>query len=116
MTAASRSLLFFGIYSICAGLVFIIIPATLFSMANLATMHIGWSRVVGLLLLVIGSYDVFCAKENILPYIRASVYVRAGFATGAVLLVIVGEMRSSFLLFGALDAAGAAWTAIALRK
>jgi len=41
MTKAARSLLIFGIYNICAGLVFIIIPTTLFPPANLAPVHLG---------------------------------------------------------------------------
>jgi len=48
-------------------------------------------------------------------FIRASVYVRLGFAIGAALLVLVGQMPPALLLLGAVDAAGAGWTALELQ-
>lgn len=76
----------------------------------------GWARVIGLLTLVIGTYDLVSARAEAIAFIRASVYVRLGFAVGAALLVFVGQMPPALLMLGAVDAAGAIWTAFELKR
>ena len=72
--------------------------------------------VVGLLALVIGAYYIFCGKANSEAFINATLYVRWAFAIGATLLFVVGQMPVSIILFGGVDALGAIWTAMALKK
>ena len=115
MTTAAKSLFFFGLYAISAGLLFLIIPEKVIALANLPSLPAGWARVIGLLALVIGSYDIFCSRQNIRPFIQASVYVRLGFFAGTVILFALCQMPASVLAFGVVDALGAAWTALALR-
>ncbi len=113
---AARSLFIFGIYVFVVGVAFIAAPQPLMALLQLPPATVGWARVVGLLALVIGSYDIVAGKSENIAHIRASIPVRIGFATGTALLVICGEMPPLILLLGATDIAGAIWTAIALRS
>jgi hypothetical protein len=116
MTSSGKSLFYFGIYVFSLGITSILIPETIVALIQLPAIHRGWMGVLGLLGLVIGTYNIYCGKENILPFIKASVYVRFGFALGTILLVLSGEMPFTLLLLGAPDAVGAAWTAMALKS
>ena len=116
MTTSGKSLFYFGIYAICAGLLFIIIPERIISLLQLPLLPTGWTRVIGLLAIVIGVYDILCGHTNIRPFIKVSVYVRFGFAVCATLLYIFGQMPISIILIGGIDALGALWTTIALKS
>lgn len=115
MTRPARSLFIFGIYIVMTGFAFLAVPEFLMSLLRLPPATVGWARVIGLLAVVIGAYDCVGARSESLAYIRASVPVRFGFATGAALLVAFAQMPPTVLLFGATDMAGAIWTALALR-
>ena len=113
MTRSGKSLFYFGIYVVITGLLFIIIPENLISLLHLPEMPTGWARVVGLLALVIGTNDIYFGKTNQQSFIKASIFIRLGFALGATLLVVFKEMPATVILFGAVDALGSLWTAIA---
>ena len=116
MTKSGKSLFYFGIYVVFTGLLFIVIPETFISLNHLPAMPTGWSRVIGLLALVIGTYDILCGKWDIRLLIKASVSVRFGFAIGVTLLVVLGQMPITLIALGALDALGALWTKMALKS
>ncbi|HEX8171471.1 MAG TPA: hypothetical protein VF824_13105 [Thermoanaerobaculia bacterium] len=115
MSRAARSLFVFGIYVLAVGVAFVLAPAAVIALLHLPPVADGWARVVGLLALVIGGYDVVGSRAECLPYIRASVYLRLGFAIGVIALVATRQMPPAALPLGAIDLAGAAWTALALR-
>ena len=116
MTPSARSLFIFGIYVFLVGVAFIAAPQPLTALLQLPPATVGWARVVGLLALVIGSYDIVAGKSGNAAHIRASVPVRIGFAAGTALLVVFGEMPALILILGATDVAGAVWTAVASRQ
>lgn len=115
MSRPARSLFAFGIYVLLVGAAFLAIPAPLMAALRLPPASPGWGRLIGLLALVIGTYDVVAAWAESLLYIRASVFVRFGFAAGVTLVVLLGEMPPSLLPLGAIDLAGAIWTMFALK-
>jgi hypothetical protein len=116
MTRSGNSLFFFGIYVVFTGLLFVIIPEKLTSLMLLPTIPSGWARFIGLLAMVIGSYDIFAGQANIKPIIKISVFVRLGFALGSILLYVFGQMPISIILLGGVDAVGAIWTTMALKS
>jgi hypothetical protein len=116
MTASGKSLFYFGVYAICAGLLFLLISETVITLTRLPVLPTGWARVIGMLALVIGTYDMVCGKADIKIFIQASVYTRLGFAFFATIIVISGYMPISMFLIGLVDALGAGWTIIALRS
>jgi hypothetical protein len=116
MSRPARTLFAFGIYVVLAGLVFLIAPDVLISLLRLPPSPPGWPRIVGVLALVIGTYDLVGSHSECLPYIKASVPVRFAFAAAMTILFLFRQMPVTILAFGAVDAAGAVWTWAELKK
>lgn len=115
MSRPARSLFIFGIYVVLVAIAFLAIPERLIALLQFPPATVGWARVLGLLALVIGSYDIVGARAESVPYMRASVWIRCGFAAGTFILVALGQMPVTLIPLGASDIAGALWTAFALR-
>lgn len=115
MSAAARSLFVFGLYAIAAGLGLVFTPDVVLGLLGFPPAEDGWVRAVGVLAVCVGAYHVVAARHELIPYLRASVPVRIGFAAGLAGLVATGQMPRALLLLAAVDVAGAAWTAVALR-
>ena len=116
MSSSGKSLFFFGVYVLVIGILFLTIPDTLVRIINLPALDSGWARVIGLLSLVIGTYDILMGKADNKEFIKLSVYIRLGFAAGTILLVIFGQMPASLILLGSVDALGSLWTTLALKS
>jgi len=116
MSPAAKSLFVFGIYAIAAGTALLLMPGLILGALGFPPAQDGWVRVVGVLAIVVGAYHIVGARNDLLPYIRASVWGRIGFAVLLGGLVVASIMPTSLLLFAAIDLAAAAWTAIALRQ
>ncbi len=115
MSRPARTLFLFGIYVTLAGLAFLAAPEALIALLRLPPSPPGWPRIVGILSLVIGTYDLVSSRADFLPYIRASVPIRFAFAGAVTVLFLTGQMPVTVMAFGAVDAAGAVWTWAALR-
>jgi len=115
MTSAGRSVFVFGIYVLVMGLAVTFAPAAILALLRFPPAADEWIRMVGLLSLVVGVYDVVSGRSNAMANIRASVPIRFGFATGCCALVALRMMPLSLLPIAAIDVAGAVWTAVALR-
>ena len=115
MSRAARSLFLFGIYVVVVGVALVAAPEFLMRLLRLPPATVGWARVVGLLTIVIGAYDVTSSRGECMPNIRASIPVRFFFAAGTIALVLLGEMPVTVALLGATDIAGAIWTWVSLR-
>jgi hypothetical protein len=116
MSPAAKSLFAFGIYAVTAGAGLLLMPALVLGTLGFPPVQDGWVRVVGVLAIVIGAYHIVGARHDFLPYIRASVWGRVGFAVVLGALVVTAVMPTALLLFAAIDLAAAVWTAIALRQ
>lgn len=110
MSHRARSLYIFGIYVFVVGAAFIIVPGPLSTLLKLPMATVGWMRIVGLLALVIGTYDMISGRSESVPHIHASIWIRFGFAIGTAVLVVTKQMPPTVLLFSATDTAGALWT------
>lgn len=116
MTNAARSVFVFGVYAALAGLSLVLVPGVVLSVLGFPPAADGWVRVVGVLAVCVGAYHVVSARNELRPYLRASVGVRLGFAMGLAGLVVTSQMPRALLLFAAVDLLGAIWTAVALRS
>jgi hypothetical protein len=116
MTNSGKSVFYFGIYVLLVGTLLIAIPQAFLNTLKLPNIPDGWARVIGLLAIIIGVYDLVSGKNNLLPAIRASVYLRFFFFLGILLLVVSSQMPKEALPLGVIDAAGAIWTLLALRS
>ncbi len=116
MTKSARSLFYFGVYVLLTGIILCLLPEKFISLLKLPAIPVPWARLMGLLVIIIGCYDLLSARNNVKPLIVASVYLRILFFAGVMLLFATGEMPKEILPLGIIDLAGALWTAFALRK
>lgn len=116
MSKAARSLLVFGIYLVALGLFLLIAPNTLITLFGLPETHDVWIRVVGMLLVFLAYYDIQAARHELASFFRWSVVARAAVIVFFAVFVLLKWVEPILLLFGAIDLAGALWTAIALRQ
>lgn len=115
MTKPGATLFYFGWYVIIMGILFLSIPASFVAANQLPPIPDNWARVIGLLSLVIGTYDILCGRYDIRLFIQWSVYVRFGFALGILVLVLTSQMPSMALILGCIDAGAAVWTLWAIK-
>jgi hypothetical protein len=115
MNTPAKSLFVFGIYAVAAGVGLVLVPGLVLGTLGFPPAQDGWVRVVGALAIAVGAYHVVAARNDLVPYIRATVWGRIGFAVILGGLVTASTMPKSLLLFAAIDVGGAVWTAVALR-
>ncbi|MFN8374974.1 MAG: hypothetical protein U0694_19125 [Anaerolineae bacterium] len=116
MSSAAKSVFGFGIYIAFMGLSLIFIPGVILPPFGFAVPQEVWVRVLGLLALALSSYYFLCARENVVPFFRMSVWGRAGFGIGMIILGLVTPGSLGLVAFALVDLAGAAWTWWALRQ
>lgn len=116
MTPAARTLFLFGLYLLVAGSALLLAPALMLQPLNVPIPADVWVRVVGLLAIALGLYYRVAARAELLAFMRLSVWVRLGVAVAFATFVVGGLAPVALLGFGVIDAAGAAWTAHALRQ
>jgi hypothetical protein len=117
MSKAERSLFVFGLYLIAiVGVGFIFMPTFVLDTFKLSYGDDTWIRFVGLLASIIGVYYLVAARAKLQPMFIWTVYMRSYVVVFMIILLIIGKVGLSILLFAALDAAGAAWTFVSLKK
>lgn len=116
MRSASLSIKVFGVYAMITGLGLFLAPALVLSPLGFAAPTEIWVRVLGAMAVALGYYYWACGAAGAEAFFRASVPGRFAFATLCTLLVLFFSAPPQLLLFGAIDAAGALWTALALRR
>jgi hypothetical protein len=116
MRSASLSIKVFGVYAVVTGLGLFLAPALVLAPLGFAAPAEIWVRVLGAVSTALGYYYWACGSADAVAFFRASVPGRLGFATLCTLLVVFYSAPPQLLLFGAVDTAGALWTALALRS
>jgi len=114
MSNPAKSLFVFGIYLLVLGGTLTLAPNMLLAIFNISPTTEVWIRVVGMLVILLGIYDISAAKGNWSGFIALSVPLRMSvilFLSGFVLLLEASKM---LLFFGAVDFAFALWTRSAL--
>lgn len=115
MTKSAKSLYYFGFYVLLTGIIICIIPDKFISLLKLPEIPTAWARVIGLLVIIIGCYDILNGRNNVKPLIKASIYLRILFFIGILVLFISGQMTTEILPLGIIDLLGAIWTALSLK-
>jgi len=117
MDKAERSLFVFGLYLIIiVGLGFIFVPSFVLDLFTLKYGDDTWPRFVGLLASIIGVYYLVAARATLRPMFIWTVWLRYYAAAFMIALLLFGKVGSPILLFAAIDAAGATWTLMSLKK
>jgi hypothetical protein len=116
MSAVARSLVVFGWYLAAFGAALVLVPNLVFAVFGVPPTQEVWIRVVGVMLLVVAYFHLRLAREDFLPYARVTVHARVGVFVALVAFVLAGLATPVLILVGAVDLAGALWTAAALRS
>ena len=116
MSYPAKTLFGFGCYLLALGAALLLFPNALLGLFGVAPTVEVWIRVLGMLVLFLGAYDILAALSELHAFIRWSVPVRASVIVFFAVFVLLGYAPAVLLLFGLVDLGGAAWTWIALRR
>ncbi len=116
MSYPAKTLFGFGCNLLVLGAILVVFPNLLLSLFHLAPTVEVWIRVAGMLVLLLGAYDILAALAELHQFIRWSVPLRASVIVFFSVFVLLGYAPTILLLFGLIDLSCAAWTWIALRQ
>jgi hypothetical protein len=117
MSNARLSLLIFGIYMVfVVGIGFMFIPLQILQFFGLTAGDDVWIRFVGMLASIIGFYYIQAARSSLVDFLPWTVIGRYYAAAFMVLMVVLGVVAPSLLIFAAIDTAGATWTLLGVRS
>ena len=116
MSYPAKTLFGFGCYLVVLGIALILFPNAVLAAFRVAPTVEVWIRVLGMLVLILGTYDILAALSELHQFIRWSVPLRASVIFFFAVFVLLGYAPTVLLLFGLIDLACAAWTWVALRQ
>ncbi len=116
MSRSAFSVRVFSIYMIALGSVLIVVPNLLLSLFAVPETHEVWIRIVGVLALILGYLDFMASRNELRAFFRWTVAARLSVPVFFIAFVVLGFAPPILILFGAIDAAGAIWTAVCLHK
>ncbi|MBY0479394.1 MAG: hypothetical protein K2Q24_17235 [Chitinophagaceae bacterium] len=116
MTAAAKSVYYFGFYLYLVGITLILVPDFFLTTFQLPVSNEVWIRVVGVLTCCIGYYYHRSGAGNVQSFFKHTVVVRLFVFLSFVSFVLLDYVSTILILFGAVDAFGAVWTWLALKK
>ena len=117
MSRAGRSFFWFGFWVLACGLFLALAPGLMLKMAAITVSNDIMLRVFGTVLVYMAVYYFVAGRRSgYTALYRASVYTRFSAPIVVGLFVIVLKASPLVFCFTVVDAAGALWTAIALRK
>jgi hypothetical protein len=114
MSYPAKTLFLFGLYLLVLGALLVAAPNPLLVLFRFRATSEVWIRVVGMLLLFLGAYDVLAARTELRRFLAWSVPLRLSVAVFFGAFVAAGLVSPMLLLFAAIDVAAAAWTWSAL--
>ena len=115
MSAAGRSLFVFGIYMMILGILMVVVPNVLLGVLGLPSTSEVWIRVAGMLVIIIGFYDLQAGRKGLNDFLLWSIIARTSVILFFAAFVLLGFVKPILIVFGAIDLIGAAWTLIALQ-
>ncbi len=116
MTAAAKSVYYFGFYLYVTGITLILAPNFLLTKLKLQETNEVWIRVVGVLVIAIGYYYHRTGAENIQAFFKHTIPTRGFVFLSFFSFAWLGYVSPMIILFGSIDLLGAAWTWIALKN
>src|SRR5215831_13472086 len=114
MSAASKSMVVFGVYLFILGATLLVAPnAILVPFGNPPTSEV-WIRIVGMLTFFLGYYYFRAGRQGLVPFFRLTVHARLMVPLFFIAFVALRFAPPTLILFGLVDLAGAIWTHLAL--
>ena len=116
MTAAAKSVYYFGFYLLITGITLTVFPNVLLSIIQIAPTTEPWIHVLGAVVFNIGVLYVLMARTNNPLFLTLTVWLRAAILVWFAIFVVIEWAPLQLLPFGLVDFAGACWTYFGLRK
>jgi len=116
MSRAAISIFVFGCYLVLNAMVLAFAPNLMLTSLRLPPTHEPWLRVLGVVVFVLGFYYIQAARQEVTPFFRWTIWGRPVVLAALIAFVAAGIMPAVLIAFGIVDAAGAVWTALALRS
>ena len=102
--------------TLIVGIGLMLIPLPILRALRLTAGDDIWIRFVGMLASILGFYYIQAARAGLDAFIPWTVPGRSYAAAFMLLLVLLGKLGPSLLVFASIDVAGAIWTWWALRS
>lgn len=115
MSRAAISVFVFGCYILINAVILLTAPNLMLSTLGLEPTREPWLRLLGLMTLALSVYYIQAARDELTSFFRLTVWGRAIILIGTIVLASAGLVPLVIVMFGVIDAAGAMWTAFALR-
>jgi hypothetical protein len=116
MSRVARSVVVFGSYVFLLGVLLLVIPHVVLVPFGFPRPEEPWVRVLGVVVAILGAYYIAAARTETVAFMRWTIAGRFGVLVGFTAIVLAGWSPPALLVFGVIDAAGALWTARALRS
>ena len=116
MTAAARSVCYFGFYLYIVGLALIFIPNIFLNTLQIPETNEVWIRIVGVLAILLRFYYHRTAVANLTAFFKLTVPTRVIVFITFTSFVLLKFVSPILIVIGAIDLLGATWTWMALRK
>lgn len=116
MKPASKSIYIFGFYLLITGLTLIAAPNFLLSLFQIPPTTEIWIRVLGAVVIDVGLLYVYMAPANHSLFFTLTIFARFSILAWFTAFVLLGWAPAQLILFGLIDAAGATWTYLAMKK
>lgn len=116
MTKPATTIKFFEVYVLLTGATLLLAPNILLSLFGLAEAREVWIRVLGVVVIALGYYYWCAAAADEQGFFKATIPGRGFVLLAFIALVATGLAAPPLILFGVIDAAGALWTWMALRR
>lgn len=114
MDTPTLSIYIWGIYVVLIGVLLLFIPHKTVVLFGHEKPKDHWIRVVGIMALSLGYFYLNSAQNEVYSFYWTSVYARIFGLIGFSGLVVFKIAKPKIILFGLIDAMGAAWTLAAL--
>ena len=116
MTAAARSVCYFGFYLYIVGLTLIAVPNMFLQTLQLPETNEVWIRIVGVLAFTLGFYYHRTGVQNNISFFKLTVPTRIFVFIAFTAFVLLKFVLPILIGIGVVDLLGAAWTYYALKK
>jgi hypothetical protein len=116
MNSAAKSVYYFGFYLLILSVALTAFPNVLLNTFQMPETTEVWIRVVGVLVFSLGIYYVFMAQTNNTMFLTITVFIRTSILLWFIVFVLISWAEPMLIMFGIIDALGALWTYLELRK
>jgi hypothetical protein len=116
MSAAAKSVYYFGFYLYLVSITIVFFPNILLGAMGIPETNEVWIRVLGVLVGLIAFYYHRSGAKEISAFFPLTVPTRVVVLLSFILFVVLKLASPMLILFGVIDFAGAMWTLMALKK